>query len=160
MVGGCRVNPGLEPRFKVSTSPRWPSWPSPIWRKALEDIIREWLATNRIVPTVATPTIDERAGTIVPLFPELGRALVEALARTELDTSNPSIRELARTRHELSLLLGQMLIEVAAPPLREFQAAMVRAGEGRIPSVPPWRPIDLGRGAVGVDRGRARSSGR
>lgn len=91
----------------------------------IDTMVTPWLTSNGIDPAVDLPTLADGSKNVTTFFPELGDALIEAMARAGAEKPGPSIRELARTRHELSHLLAELIVEAVAPLVRAFQTDVV-----------------------------------
>jgi len=91
----------------------------------LDSMVTPWLTNNGIDTAIGRPILADESKNVSTFFPELGDTLIEAMARTGAEKSGPSMRELARTRHELSHLLAELIVEAAAPLIRAFQTDVV-----------------------------------
>lgn len=99
----------------------------------LERIATEWLAENGLSPdqTIALP--QDWGRDVVGHFARIGGRILKSIDRLDLEDRPPTMREMARARHEVSLLLGRMLINAAHPYLeavREHAAEQFRHKAG------------------------------
>jgi hypothetical protein len=62
---------------------------------------------------------------VIGFFVELGTPLLDAVGRAGAGSAGPTMREVARSRHELYKLLSELVVEAVAPHLRSFQAEVV-----------------------------------